>query len=99
MRPLSGFRVLDLTGFPVRPLLHDGAGPSWAPTSSRSNNPAPATIPGGWRRRSTARAIRSPMPNRSKRSVAIDLKSDRGRELFLELAAGADLVIENFRPA
>ena len=38
------------------------------------------------------------MPNRSKRSVSLDLKTDRGRELFLEMAAQADLVIENFRP-
>jgi crotonobetainyl-CoA:carnitine CoA-transferase CaiB-like acyl-CoA transferase len=38
------------------------------------------------------------MPNRSKRSIALDLKSERGRELFLELGTTADLVIENFRP-
>jgi crotonobetainyl-CoA:carnitine CoA-transferase CaiB-like acyl-CoA transferase len=38
------------------------------------------------------------MPNRSKRSVSLDLKTVRGRELFLELARDADLVMENFRP-
>jgi crotonobetainyl-CoA:carnitine CoA-transferase CaiB-like acyl-CoA transferase len=38
------------------------------------------------------------MPNRSKRSLSLDLKDERGKELFLKLAAGADLVIENFRP-
>jgi crotonobetainyl-CoA:carnitine CoA-transferase CaiB-like acyl-CoA transferase len=38
------------------------------------------------------------MPNRSKRSVSLDLKSDRGREIFVELAGTADVVIENFRP-
>jgi crotonobetainyl-CoA:carnitine CoA-transferase CaiB-like acyl-CoA transferase len=38
------------------------------------------------------------MPNRSKRSVALDLKSETGRDLFLRLAAESDLVIENFRP-
>ena len=38
------------------------------------------------------------MPNRSKRSVSLDLKDERGRDLFLKLAADADLVIENFRP-
>ena len=36
--------------------------------------------------------------NRGKRSVAIDLKSDRGREAFLDLAAEADVVFEQFRP-
>ncbi len=36
--------------------------------------------------------------NRNKRSVALDLKSDRGREIALEIAAEADVVVENFRP-
>lgn len=36
--------------------------------------------------------------NRGKRRVALDLKRDGGREAFLELAATADVVIEQFRP-
>lgn len=36
--------------------------------------------------------------NRGKRSVALDLKSDRDRERFLALAARADVVLETFRP-
>lgn len=35
--------------------------------------------------------------NRGKRSCAIDLSSDEGRALALELCAGADAVIENFK--
>ncbi|MBV9283205.1 MAG: CoA transferase, partial [Acidimicrobiia bacterium] len=35
--------------------------------------------------------------NLGKRSVAIDLKSERGRELFLELAPRFDVVAENFK--
>jgi alpha-methylacyl-CoA racemase len=36
--------------------------------------------------------------NRGKRSLRLDLKSARGRELFIELAARADVVLESFRP-
>ncbi|MFI5288762.1 MAG: CoA transferase, partial [Polyangia bacterium] len=36
--------------------------------------------------------------NRNKESVAIDFKHPRGRALALELAARADVLLENFRP-
>ena len=36
--------------------------------------------------------------NRNKRSVALNLKDPRAREIVLRLAADADLVVENFRP-
>ncbi|MEO8538626.1 MAG: CaiB/BaiF CoA-transferase family protein [bacterium] len=36
--------------------------------------------------------------NRGKRSISIDLRSDDGRELFLNLCEQADVVMENFTP-
>jgi formyl-CoA transferase len=36
--------------------------------------------------------------NRNKRSLALELRAPEGREIFLELAARSEVVIENFRP-
>jgi crotonobetainyl-CoA:carnitine CoA-transferase CaiB-like acyl-CoA transferase len=36
--------------------------------------------------------------NRNKRSLTLDLKSERGHDLFLRLVDGADVVVEGFRP-
>ena len=36
--------------------------------------------------------------NRGKRSVRIDLKNDRGKEVLLRLARDADVLLESFRP-
>ncbi|MDB2365276.1 CoA transferase [Luminiphilus sp.] len=39
-----------------------------------------------------------PMYNRNKRSIALDLKNEKGREIALQLIQSADIVLENFRP-
>jgi crotonobetainyl-CoA:carnitine CoA-transferase CaiB-like acyl-CoA transferase len=36
--------------------------------------------------------------NRNKKSLTVDVKSDAGRQLILELARNADIVASNFRP-
>jgi len=36
--------------------------------------------------------------NRGKRCIAVDLGSDEGRDIVLELARRADVVVQNFRP-
>jgi crotonobetainyl-CoA:carnitine CoA-transferase CaiB-like acyl-CoA transferase len=97
MRPLDGFRVLDLTRFLSGPyctmvLAELGADVikiEQPVTGDDSRRMAPKV---------NGESYPFAMPNRSKRSVSLDLKSERGRTLFLELADTADLVIENFRP-
>ncbi len=37
--------------------------------------------------------------NRNKQSLAVDLRTPQGRQLILDLAAQADVVVENFLPA
>ena len=96
-RPLDGFRVLDLTRFLSGPyctmvLAELGADVikiEQPHTGDDSRRLAPKV---------NGESYPFAMPNRSKRSVSLDLKTDRGRELFLRLAADADLVMENFRP-
>ena len=36
--------------------------------------------------------------NRNKRSLGLNLKSDKGREIFFKLAKTADVIVEGFRP-
>lgn len=36
--------------------------------------------------------------NRNKKSITLDLKSDKGKEVFFKLAEKADVIIENFVP-
>ncbi|MDF2618359.1 MAG: Formyl-CoA transferase [Xanthobacteraceae bacterium] len=36
--------------------------------------------------------------NRNKRSLAVNLKSEAGREVFYELVKSADILVENYRP-
>jgi len=36
--------------------------------------------------------------HRNKRSMTLNIKADEGREIFMKLAARADVVVENFRP-
>jgi crotonobetainyl-CoA:carnitine CoA-transferase CaiB-like acyl-CoA transferase len=36
--------------------------------------------------------------NRNKKSVALNVKDERGRDIFMKLAGDTDIVIENYRP-
>ena len=97
MRSLTGFRVLDLTRFLSGPyctmvLAELGADviKIEQPVSGDDSRRMAPKVKG--------ESYPFAMPNRSKRSVALDLKSPRGKELFLDMVAGADLIVENFRP-
>ena len=97
MLPLDGFKVLDLTRFLSGPyctmvLAEFGADVikvEQPVTGDDSRRMAPKV---------NGESYPFAMPNRSKRSVSLDLKTQRGKELFHQLAADADLIIENFRP-
>jgi crotonobetainyl-CoA:carnitine CoA-transferase CaiB-like acyl-CoA transferase len=95
--PLDGFRVLDLSRFMSGPyttmvlaeLGADVVKVERFPEGDDSRRLSPKV---------NGESYPFGMPNRSKRSLALDLKSPAGRDVFLRLAAESDLVIENFRP-
>ncbi|GAA1138852.1 CoA transferase [Nocardioides aquiterrae] len=95
--PLSGVRILDLTRFLSGPyatmvLAELGADVikiEQPHTGDDAREMAPKV---------NEESYPFGMPNRSKRSVSLDLKDPRGVDLFLRLAEGAQVVVENFRP-
>ncbi|MGE0731179.1 MAG: CaiB/BaiF CoA transferase family protein [Acidimicrobiia bacterium] len=52
----------------------------------------------GWRDPSDNQTLFWKFANRNKRTITLDLKSDDGRARLLQLAATADVLVENFRP-
>lgn len=95
--PLDGVRVLDLTRMLSGPyatlLLADLGATVWKVEEPAEGDETRRTPPV----RSGETSYFSGL-NRNKASVALDLKDKRGRELALQLAERADVVVENFRP-
>jgi crotonobetainyl-CoA:carnitine CoA-transferase CaiB-like acyl-CoA transferase len=97
--PLSGVRVLDLTGVVSGPfatmfLADQGADvlkiePIDGDITRRSRAPIGKT------NEFSALFISS---NRGKRSLAVDIKHETGREILTRLAGQADVLVQNFRP-
>ena len=92
--PLDGIRVIELTHMVAGP----SAGLILADLGADVIKVEPA--PGGDKTRElTAGGVGFfAVMNRNKRSMMVDLKSDEGRAQVLDLVAGADVVLENFRP-
>ncbi len=94
MGPLEHIRVLDLT--------HARAGPTAVRLlADWGADVIKIEIPSGTQRgRSIGGDRRGPDEqnlHRNKRSLTLDLKNARGHALFMRLAEGADVVVENFR--
>ncbi|TWF74659.1 formyl-CoA transferase [Pseudonocardia hierapolitana] len=95
--PLTGITVLEIGAFMAAPFatmqLADLGATVLKIELPGSGDPVRATGP-------FVEGHSSPFArlNRNKRSVALDLKSDAGREAVLRLAASADVLVENLRP-
>jgi crotonobetainyl-CoA:carnitine CoA-transferase CaiB-like acyl-CoA transferase len=96
-RPLEGTRVLDLTiwqqGTYATAILADLGADVIKIEERRSGDPGRFA----WLDGELGLSSYFEAHNRGKRSLAIDLKRPEGRDVFLRLAAGADVFINNLR--
>ena len=91
MKALDGIVVLDLTR-----LLPGAVATQWLADFGAEVIKIEQPDVGDYARQFTGAVFES--TNRGKKSVEIDLKDPRGKEVFLKLAARADVLIEGFRP-
>ena len=95
--PLDGFKIIDLTSNITGPL-------ATMTLADQGANVIKVEMPGlGDHVRATSTSINGFSAaflnnNRNKRSIAIDLKTDRGLAALYRVVSGADVFIQNFRP-
>lgn len=97
MLPLEKMRVLDLTRFLSGPYCTMTLGDMGADIVKVER------FPGGDDTRLLNPKVNGEsycfaMVNRNKRSIGLDVTTEQGREVLYRIAAGADVVVENFRP-
>ncbi len=95
--PLEGVKVLDLTTVMAGPYCSMVLGDMGAEIIKVENFPE-----GDASRRFDPKindeSYCFAVLNRNKKSIALDMKNPRGKEIFMKLAAKADIITENFRP-
>ena len=95
--PLEGVRVLDLTNVMAGPYCTMVLGDMGAEVVKIE------TFPGGDTSRRFDPQVNGEsycfaVLNRNKKSLALDMKHPRGKDIAMKLAARADIITENFRP-
>lgn len=95
--PLEGIRVLELANYMAGPycgmLLADmGA------EVIKIENPNGGDFSRGSSPFLEGESVGFMAINRGKKSLTLDLKSERGKSIFLDLIKSADVMVENFRP-
>ncbi len=100
-RPLEGVRVIGMEQYMAGPycslLLADAGAEVIKVERPGSGDPRRAMPP--FAERGEARKAAGFMAyNRNKKSIALNLRSDAGKEAYRRLVATADVVVENLRP-
>lgn len=97
---LKGIRVLDFTDFLAGPYCGMYFADMGAEVIKIENLRGAGNFTRNARplEKKTGRSMYWNNLNRNKKGVALDLKSNEGKELFAELVKSADVLIENMRP-
>ena len=95
--PLAGIRVLELATVLMGPLGSQLLGDLGAEIIKVEGSKLDSSrvMGGGPHRELSGIALNI---HRNKRSISLDLKTQRGKEIFLKLLAGSDVLITNLRP-
>src|SRR5882724_9463110 len=94
--PLDGLKVLDLTEHMAGPyctMILADMGADVIKVERPGAGDSSRAMGDGSERNPYFRYI-----NRNKKSLTLDYKSPRGKEILLELVAGVDVLVENYRP-
>jgi formyl-CoA transferase len=96
--PLAGIRVIELGTLLAGPFTGRLLGDLGAEIIKIEDPGRPDPIREWGKARYRGRSLWWPVQSRNKKCVTLNLRTERGQELLLELARQADVVIENFRP-
>ena len=103
MKPLSGIRILDLSRLlpgPYCTMLLADLGAEVIKIETPGLGDYMRMIPPFIEDKATGESVGTAylMVNRNKKSVALNFRNARGKELFFKLVRNADVVFETFRP-
>lgn len=97
IRPLDGVRVLELGNYIAAPtagrLLAD-----FGAEVIKVERPKTGDELRNWRLYSGDTSMLYRTINRNKKSIVLDLRTEQGRRLVVDLVAQCDILLENFRP-
>ena len=95
--PLEGVRILDLTNVMAGPYCAMVLGDMGAEVIKIENFPEGDTSR-RFEPQVNGESYCFAVLNRNKKSLAVDMKNPRGKEIIMKLGEQADIVLENFRP-
>jgi len=96
--PLRGLRVVEVGSLIAGPFATRLMADFGAEVIKVESPRAPDPLRQWGQHQHNGRGLWWPVQSRGKRLVTLDLASERGQELFLELTTRADVLVENFRP-